>query len=211
MAAPPKRAAAPKAGGKAQTKAGPGGRARAPAAPRASGASVAAGLFLVTVGAVLFAIVPALFLVLLTGLSPSILSLFFRPQRGGNFLPTMVALNVAGVIPVVARLWHLGLTQDAAEMLLRDPMMWFLMFGSALLALGLQWALPGMVKAMLDVNAGRQQDRLRKAQAALVAEWGPEVDADRPQAPDEGKVAPGAKPAPAGTAPDAAEKSDALP
>ena len=186
MAAPPapRKTAAP-------ARAKPG--AKAPAARVASGASVTLGLMLVILGAAVYAVAPGLFMVLVTGMAPSVLALFRRPQRSGNLMPTMVALNVAGVVPVLARLWGMGLSTDSAEALLRDPMMWLLMFGSALLALALQWALPGVTRAVLDGRAHLQQERLRKAQVALAEEWGADVGGKRPEVPATAETAPAKK------------------
>lgn len=170
----------------------------APPRPRGgSGLTLFAGLFAVVVGVVVYVVAPAFFIILATGMAPSVLALGLTFNRFKQYAPTLLALNFAGVVPVLARLWKMGITTSAAAQLLRDPRTWLLMFGAALFALLLQWMLPKLARTALDGRAKLQRDRLLKAQGLLVEEWGRAIIAEEKAAP--AKAAGGAA-APAGAA-----------
>jgi len=143
--------------------------------PHAGLAGMTAALIALAGAGSLYAVSPATFMVLATGLTPTVVAFFFETGRGRSVVGSMAALNIAGVAPVISFLWGRGDTMAAAAQLLRDPFMWLLMYGSAALAVGLLWAAPRLSHLVIEANAGQQRARLVQQQLALVEEWGNEV------------------------------------
>jgi hypothetical protein len=115
------------------------------------------------------------FMILVTGMAPTAISYFFESGNARRALPCMVALNIAGVAPVLNILWGRGGSISAAYGLLRDPFMWLLMYGAAGAAYGLIWIMPRVVQAVLDANARSRRADLVKEQEKLLEEWGADV------------------------------------
>lgn len=129
----------------------------------------------VALGAVFF---PPTMLVLLSGMIPSIVAALLNTRRGGSNLPAMIALNLAGVIPVLGILWQRGGNFHQAFILLADVYMWLAMFGGAGLAMFLSWGVPVCVYAVYDVQAKSSVRKLFKQRRKLVEEWGAQVGAE---------------------------------
>lgn len=126
----------------------------------------------VALGAVFF---PPTMLVLLSGMIPSIVAALLNTRRGNSNLPAMIALNLAGVIPVLGILWQRGGSFDQAFYLLADAYMWLAMFGGAGIAMFLTWSVPVCVYAIYDVQAKSSVRKLLKQRQKLVEEWGNQV------------------------------------
>jgi hypothetical protein len=117
------------------------------------------------------------FIILVTGMAPTAISYFFESGNARRALPCMVALNIAGVAPVLNMLWARGGSISAAYALLRDPFMWLLMYGAAGAAYGLIWMMPRLVQSVLDANARSRRADLVKQQEKLLEELGADVAA----------------------------------
>ncbi|MCF8468738.1 MAG: hypothetical protein K9G33_15165 [Sneathiella sp.] len=115
--------------------------------------------------------IPPTMLVLLSGMIPSIIATLLNSQRAGD-LASLIAFNLAGVIPVVGILWERGQTFHEASLLLTDVYMWLAMFGGAVVALFLSWAVPVVVFAAYELQAKATAAKLLKQRAGLVEEWG---------------------------------------
>lgn len=125
---------------------------------------------------------PPTMLVLLSGMIPSIFAALLNAQRTGGNLAAMIALNLAGVIPVIGILWQRGQTFAEAFRILSDVYMWLAMFGGAGIAAFLTWAVPSFVLAYYEVQAKSNVRKLQKQRDHLIEEWGGQLIEDaRPE------------------------------
>lgn len=121
---------------------------------------------------------PPTMIVLACGMVPSIVAIFLSPARAKGALASMVALNLAGVIPVIGFLWERGHTIDQAARLLTDVFMWLIMFGGAGVAGFLLWGVPILVQAAYEVQAVQMIKRLERRRSKLIEEWGGQIIED---------------------------------
>ncbi|TNE41342.1 MAG: hypothetical protein EP348_01065 [Alphaproteobacteria bacterium] len=138
------------------------------------GATAIPVMIFIAVGLVFY---PPSMLVLLAGMIPSIVALVLQTNRGSS-LASMIAFNLAGVIPVVGLLWERGQNFQNAFAILSDVYMWLTMFGGAGLAMFLDWAVPICVYALYDLQAKAVISRLKGQRQKLIEEWGGQFAAD---------------------------------
>lgn len=115
---------------------------------------------------------PAIFVIVCVGMAPSMIAVFVDPDRNLRALPCTVALNLAGVIPVVALLWQQGNSLNDATELLHDVFIWALMYTGVALSMFLLWIAPVIVKAVLETVARHGRWRLERARERMLKEWG---------------------------------------
>ncbi len=118
------------------------------------------------------AVAPAMMLVMAVGMVPSIvlLAVGSRDQRGA--IPSMVALNLAGVLPVLGSLFERGVSIQTALSLLSDIYNWALMYGAAATAGMLMWAGPAIAQVIVDMQAQSRRRHLEKQRRKMLEEWG---------------------------------------
>jgi len=173
------RKAAVRKGGKRPAKGGGKGKAK-------SGSS--RGLAILALFGVVFFAATALplFLVTAGGLIPTIVALVVDRQRAKYLTRTVGAMNLAGLAPMVVRLWSNGDSLTAAITIMTRPMNWLVMYGAA----GVGWciflAMPAVARVIVDLQAEQVQASLRERAERLVEEWGEEVKGR----PDEEEPAP---------------------
>ncbi|HUN45764.1 MAG TPA: hypothetical protein VMU85_04560 [Stellaceae bacterium] len=161
------RKAAVRKGGKRPAKGGKG---------KAKSGSSRGLAILVLFGVVFFAATALpLFLVTAGGLIPTIVALVVDRQRAKYLTRTVGAMNLAGLAPMVVRLWSNGDSLTAAIGILTRPMNWVVMYGAA----GVGWciflAMPAVARVIVDLQAEQVQASLRERAERLVEEWGEEV------------------------------------
>ncbi len=122
--------------------------------------------------------VPPFIIILSVGMIPSIIAKFANPTRVRGTIASMVALNLAGVIPVMGFLWQRGASIDNALMLLSDVYMWLMMYGGAGIAGFLLWGVPAVVQSFYDVQARQYIKRLEKRRSKMIEEWGGQIIED---------------------------------
>jgi len=121
---------------------------------------------------------PAVFVIVCVGMAPSMIAVFVDPDRNLRALPCTVALNLAGVIPVVALLWQQGNSLNDATELLHDVFIWALMYTGVALSMFLLWVVPVIVKAILETVARHARWRLERARERMLKEWGEGIAED---------------------------------
>lgn len=114
-------------------------------------------------------------MVIAVGMAPTLVAFFVERRAGGSATHCMATMNLAGVAPVVARLWDQGGTMDAALLLLGDVFNWLLMFGAAAVAMGILWFMERAAMVSLRSAARRRLRWLLSRQEKLISEWGDEV------------------------------------
>jgi hypothetical protein len=115
------------------------------------------------------------FLILIGGMTPSIVSFMTERRAGKNASRCMATLNLTGVAPVLFKLWNQGHRVNVALDLLADPVNWLLMLGPAVVALGMLSFLPTVAGTVLQMQARQRLAALKIRQEKLVEEWGADV------------------------------------
>ncbi|HTZ77278.1 MAG TPA: hypothetical protein VMC10_05200 [Stellaceae bacterium] len=162
------RKAVVRKGGKRPAKGGRRGNEK----PRSSRGIAILAMF----GVVMFAATALpLFVVTAGGLVPTIVALVVDHHRAKYLTRTVGAMNLAGVAPMIIRLWSSGDNLSAALAILARPVNWLVMYGAA----GIGWciflAMPAVARIIVDLQAEQVQSQLRERAERLVEEWGEEV------------------------------------
>ena len=118
---------------------------------------------------------PAVCVILVVGMAPSLVAGLVEGAGRLGGVTALAAMNLAGVLPVVALLWQQGARFQTALQLLGDVYLWALMYGGAGLALLLLWGAPLGAKVMLDLYAREHRAGLVKAREKLRHEWGKDI------------------------------------
>lgn len=155
-------------------KAKPKTKAKAASATPGTGIAIFWAMVFTGLGIVF---IPPTMLVVFAGLIPSLVAILLNTGRIGS-VATMLAFNIAGILPVVGILWERGQTFSEAFRLLSDVYMWLAMFGGAGIGMFLSWALPIVVFSVYELRAKAAISRLQKRRAKLVEEWGGQFIAD---------------------------------
>ncbi len=133
---------------------------------------------LIGIGLGMLFVFPAIYIVVCVGMTPSMIAVFVDPDRNLRSLPCIVALNLAGVVPVVALLWQQGNSLNEATELLQDVFIWALMYAGVVLSMFLAWIAPVIVKAVLETVARHARRRLEGAREKMLKEWGEGIAED---------------------------------
>ncbi|MBW4093482.1 MAG: hypothetical protein HIU82_20640 [Proteobacteria bacterium] len=119
----------------------------------------------------LVAMAPALAVLLVVLLAPSLLALALERTSGRPVLRSVALCNASGCVAPVRALWAAGHGLAAATALLGDPRL----LASAWAAGAAGWLLaelfPFGLRLVLDAAAAAQAARLRARRARLTAEW----------------------------------------
>jgi hypothetical protein len=136
------------------------------------GASATVAIALVTVLAV--TALPLCILVL-SGLVPTMVATVVDRYRARYLTRAVGFMNVAGLTPLIVRLWSNGLTMETVADILSRPVNWLMMYGAA----GIGWVLflgmPSLARVYVDVRADQLQRDLKARADHLVEVWGEEV------------------------------------
>jgi len=109
------------------------------------------------------------------GLMPTFAALLIDRYPEKYIVRCVGAMNVAGIVPYLLRLW--GHTNSISESIdiVTDSFTWLVMFGAAGLGWMIYLGLPGMVTAFIVLTSEQKIDSLRSRQAQLVVKWGSPV------------------------------------
>ena len=121
---------------------------------------------------------PALFVLLVIGLGPT---LFLASRDRGNDMLRVVAMgtmNLAGVMPIIPKLWRKGDSFGAALGILMSPGSLVMIALSTMGALFLLWICPRIAASTITFANKREAEKLVEKNAALHKDWGEEVDKD---------------------------------
>ena len=85
------------------------------------------------------------------------------------------AMNLAGAAPFLLELWRHGGDMAVFAALAQWPMTYLASYSAAALGLAIDWAMVGMVSAILLQKAQARLARIEEQQKKAVERWGPEV------------------------------------
>ncbi len=120
--------------------------------------------------------VPAVAALLIVGLAPTIVSWLANqsPNRQHQLL-TVLAFNLAGVMPYLARVVYSPRGLDLVMEITSDVFSWLVMYGAASAAMLILLAAPQAAALALQIMAQERLKSITTAQNKLIDEWGDEV------------------------------------
>lgn len=127
--------------------------------------------------AVLFLPTTALFVV---GMLPTIVARVIDRTPEKTKVLTVGFMNFAGVFPFWYQLVEIGHKFDNAMALVSQPLTVVVMYAGAVLGYALEWGITGFVASMMVQKGRSRLDNIKKAQEAMVRQWGPEVSGEIP-------------------------------
>ena len=142
-------------------------------ARRKSPAGLLLWLMTAIVGAAFFALPTVLLFA--AGMVPTLVALIVDRYRDGYTPMAVGMLNLAGLFPSLLGLWTGGHALGTAGRILSDPYTWLFAYGAAAVGWALVLGLPKVIETALTFRNEAEIKRLENRQAALIAEWGPEV------------------------------------
>lgn len=120
--------------------------------------------------------VPAVAALLIVGLAPSIVSwLANQSPNRKNQLLTVLTLNMAGVMPYLARVLHSSRGLDTVMDITGDVFSWLVMYGAASAAMLVLLVAPQIAAMVLQLVAHDRLKSIGTAQAGLIEDWGEAV------------------------------------
>ncbi len=128
-------------------------------------------LWAIMAAAIMF-VLPQVFILLLLGLSPTIVAFMIdrSPHKYSAFC--VGGMNIAGVFPSFLTLWNGNNSIRGAMEILTNPFDLTIMFAGAAFGWLLYVAIPPVIKSLLTVIAQHQIAVLREEQKELIKNWG---------------------------------------
>ena len=115
------------------------------------------------------------FIFLFFGMLPSMAAYVVDHDKRKYVCSTVAALNFAGVFPFMMDIFKQGGSFDTVKAILSDPIIWFIVYGSAGLGWTLIWISPIIAALALDGIYRGRIIHLEIVQKHLEEEWGEEV------------------------------------
>jgi hypothetical protein len=106
------------------------------------------------------------------GMLPSAVAAMVDRHRLRYLTASVALLNLAGMVVPVFALLKLQMTVAGALHVLSDQRNWLIMYSAAGIGWILYSAMPVIARVMVDFQAQRDEHRLVRRVAQLVAEWG---------------------------------------
>lgn len=119
-----------------------------------------------------------------TGMLPTICAFFLSIRRARARISTVAAMNFAGCVPFIFKLWSSENDFAYSFQIITDPMTIIVIYGAATLGYMIDWVVVGFVSSLLYQKAELRLKAIRARQNELVAQWGQEV-AGNIQMPEE--------------------------
>jgi hypothetical protein len=158
------------------------------ATAKGKGGGLALKLALGALGLASLAVLP-LFLVIVPGMMPTLVTLFVDRQRPRHLTYTVGVMNFAGVLPILLTLAKGHLSVQTAAAVLADPTVWLVMYGAAATGWLICAAMSPLARLCLELQAAQKRRALEALAKAIRQEWGEEV-AGGPKNPPAGGAQP---------------------
>ncbi len=114
-------------------------------------------------------------MLLFIGMLPSIVAFFVADRKNGVRTSTVAAMNVAGCIPFILKLWSGENNFEYSLGIITDPQSISVMYVSAAFGYMIDWVVTGLVSSFLYQKGMARMKAIKKKQAFLVSHWGDEV------------------------------------
>lgn len=120
-------------------------------------------------------------LLLAAGMVPTLVAWIVDRHRDGYTPMAVGLLNLAGLLPSLLTLWTGGHAMGTALRVMSDTYTWLFAYGAAAVGWMLVLSVPKILETAMTFRNEAEIKRLQGRQAALIAEWGPEIAEDPAQ------------------------------
>jgi hypothetical protein len=114
-------------------------------------------------------------LLIIIGMLPTITAVFIDRSAEKTRGLTVGALNLAGCMPFILRLWGGENTVDYAINIIIDPRTIIVMYCAAGIGYVVDWAVSGLVATIMVQTSASKLQSMAKRRAELITRWGREV------------------------------------
>ncbi|MFP4098783.1 MAG: hypothetical protein ACLFU1_08385 [Alphaproteobacteria bacterium] len=114
-------------------------------------------------------------ILLLAGMLPSIVAFAVIPRQAMAKVSTITALNLAGCIPFVFKLWASGNDFEASLDIVTNSRYLSVMYLAAAFGYMIDWVVTGIFSSFLYQRGIRRMETIKKRQKKLVEQWGEDV------------------------------------
>ncbi len=114
-------------------------------------------------------------ILLMVGLLPSIVAFFVSARGVGARASTVLAMNLAGCVPFIFKLWSIGNDFEASLSILSDEQAILVMYTAAAFGYMIDWVVTGFVSSYLYQKGLSRMEAIKKRQKVLIEQWGEEV------------------------------------
>jgi len=114
-------------------------------------------------------------LILMVGLLPSLVSLLTSTRNVGPRTSTVFAMNLAGVIPFVFKLWDGSNDFEASFEIISNLRYVSVMYLAAAFGYMIDWVVTGLMSSFLYQKGMTRMKSIKKRQDKLILQWGVEV------------------------------------
>ncbi len=142
-------------------------------APKKKGGKAGFVVLMTIFGASVWFILPSL--LLLIGMAPTLIELFFGDDRKGSSVVTVGVMNAAGIVPFLIELWQKGQTMENAMLILSQSETWVVMCGAAAIGWLILFSVPQAIASMTVARAETRIELLKQNLERLKTTWGPDV------------------------------------
>ncbi len=111
-------------------------------------------------------------MLLLVGMLPSMVAFMFSMRGSGFRASTVAAMNLAGCIPFVFKLWSLGHTFEMSVEILTGQQALIVMYTAAAFGFMIDWLVTGIVSSYLYQKGTLRMKAIKKRQKVIIGQWG---------------------------------------
>lgn len=112
---------------------------------------------------------------ILVGMLPSFVSIFFSSRGVGARSSTICAMNLAGCVPFIFKLWSSGNDFEASIDILLSDQAIIVMYLAAAFGYMIDWVVTGLVSSFLYQKGVLRMKEIRKRQKLIINKWGSSV------------------------------------
>jgi hypothetical protein len=133
------------------------------------------GNLLLIAGAACFIMFRAVSIVLVVGMVPTLVCAIIDRSQGYVKTWTVGVMNFAGCVPFMLEIWKKGGSFEMAFAYIIQPYTLMVMYFAAGMGYVIDWAVKGMVSALMVQQAKSRLKAIQEHQKELIDRWGPEV------------------------------------
>ena len=111
-------------------------------------------------------------MLLFVGMLPSLASMFLNPMGVGARPATVSAMNLAGVIPFILKLWSTENDFQTSFEMVTDPQVIVIIYTAAAFGYLIDWLVSNLVASFLYQKGINRMKQIKKRQEYLVSQWG---------------------------------------
>ena len=126
----------------------------------------------IVMGASVLFIIPQVFILLVFGLSPTIVAFIVDKAKQKYAFFCVGGMNIAGVTPALFKLWNGPNTVSSAIDILTDPFDLLIMFMGAAFGWIIYLFIPPVITGLLTVIGHHRISGFRAEQKKMIKEWG---------------------------------------